>query len=337
MLQFGKSITTPGDPLQALPVERLYHGIRRPKQEFRDRVQQLRMVKSLDEKKYRDLKKQLPYFVCGRFHPAVRRKENFASIEYFMLDLDHLEAARLDRPALLNRLREEAEEVVMGFSSPGADGLKLMFRLSEPCRDAALFSAFYKVFARRFAEQRGLMEAMDFQTSDVTRACFISVDDDAFFNPLARPVVMEHFIRDLDYGKAAGDIREAERIIREQKKSDAPSAGPDADVLLRIKQKLNPGYRAPRQKEYYVPPEVDGVLAELNEKLAAFEMQITETGPISYGRKLKIQAEQYWAEINIFYGKQGFRVVQTTRSGSNASLAELAARVISEILAAAGK
>ena len=319
--------------MQPLSVERLYQGIVRPKQGFHDLVEQLRMVRSLDENQYRQLKKQLPYFVCALFHPKIRRKENFASIEYFMFDLDHLAEAKLDRMVLQEKLREGAREVLLCFASPSADGLKLMFRLSEPCHDQALFSAFYKVFARQFAERWGLMEVMDFKTSDVTRACFMSVDSQAFHRPDAQPVAIRDFINDLDFGKSEKIIKEAESAIREQ-------AGPGVaqrhdladDVLARIKLKLNPNQRRPVEKQYFVPPEVDDALGLLGERLAELEMEIVQTGPISFGRKVKVKAGPHWAEINIFYGKRGFKVVKTTKSGSHAELAELAATAMENIL-----
>lgn len=333
MLLFGKNITAPGDPLQPLSVERLYQGIVHPKQGFLDLVEQLRMVRSLDENQYRQLKKQLPYFVCGAFHPKIRRKENFASIEYFMFDLDHLAEAQLDRMVLQEKLWEQAPEVLLCFASPSGDGLKLMFRLSEPCRDQALFSAFYKLFARRFAEQWGLMEVMDFKTSDATRACFLSVDDRAFHRPDAQPVAIGDFIHDLDFGKAEKEIREAEKAIREQAGPAQKQAHDLADdVLARIKQKLNPSQRRPVAKEYFVPPEVDDALGLLGERLSELEMEIIQTAPISFGRKVRVKAGLHWAEINIFYGKKGFKVVKTTKSGSHPELAELAATAVEAML-----
>jgi hypothetical protein len=208
-----------------------------------------------------------------------------------------------------------------------------MFRLSEPCRDQALFSAFYKVFARRFAEQWGLMEVMDFKTSDVTRACFLSVDPQAFYRPDAQPVAIRDFLPDLDFGKAEKEIREAEKAIREQAGPAQKRVHDLADeVLARIKQKLNPNQRQPREKQYFVPPEVDDAMGLLGERLAKLEMEILQTAPISFGRKVKVKAGAHWAEINVFYGKNGFKVVKTTKSGSHPELAELAATAMDAIL-----
>ncbi len=332
MLQFGKNITAPADPLHPLSVETYYRALVNPKQQFADYIAQLRAVKSIDEKRYRELKKQLPYLVCGLFHPPVRRKENFASIQCFIMDLDHFSEAGRQLEQVRQQMQAD-ERVMLGFVSPGADGLKLLFRLSQPCTDAALFSAFYKLFARHFAEQHDLMQVVDFRTSDVTRACFMSVDAEAWYRPEAQPIQLSEYVDALNFGQAEKDLKEAEKTIKElaAKRESLPTE-PPADVLTRIRQKLNPNARQPRQKQYYVPEEVDQALAMLQQGLAPYEMQIVETAPINYGRKVRVKADQLWAEINIFYGKRGFSVVKTTKSGSNAELAELAAGVISQLL-----
>ncbi len=334
MLQFGTNITKPGDPLQKITVERLFFGISKPKQQFRDRIEQLRMVKSMDEKQYRELKKQLPYFVCGVFHPKIRRTEHFAAIEYLILDLDHLEEAELDKRVLAERLAQ-LPEVHLLFTSPSEDGLKVLFKLKEPCKDAAMFSSFYKLFAQRFATTHHLEQVLDFKTSDVTRTCFLSYDPNAYYNPEPLEIEMEAFLPDLNFDQAEKDLKEAEQFVKKNqvasKKKDENSLS--EEVLGRIKEKLNPHYRKPKKKNYFVPPEVDQALPELEEKLLEFEMEVLETHPISYGRKIKLACNELWAEINIFYGKNGFRVVRTTKSGSNTELATLAVQVLEQILA----
>ncbi|MCB9282934.1 MAG: virulence protein E [Lewinellaceae bacterium] len=333
MIQFGNKITQTGDPLQKMEVEKLFQSTSRPKQSFQDFITQLRAVKTLDENQYRELKKQLPYFVCGIFHPPVRRGENFASIEHFILDLDHLEKAGLDKTIVGNQLRKDPE-VSFFFTSPGGDGLKVLFNLGAPCRDAALFTAFYKLFARHFAEKYGLLEAIDLRTSDVTRACFVSYDPEAWFNPDARSVAMEDYITGLDFDKAEKALKETEELFKGIEVEWTTTEKPDLDneVLLQIKQKLNPKFRDPQKKEHYVPAEIEEALPLLQEKLAEYHLEIAETQPISYGRKVKIKTGVLWAEVNIFFGKRGFRVVKTTKSGSNSELAELAAQAITEIL-----
>lgn len=331
MLSFGRNITSPADPLQRVSVEQMYKGIKHAKPEFQDRIQQLRTLQSVDPARYRDQKKSLPYFVCGIFHPSVRRKENFASIQYLVLDLDHLADAGYNREQLLQDL-QKVPEIHLCFTSPGGDGLKILFRLQEDCRDSALFSAFYKLFALRFAQKWELEPVIDLRTHDVTRACFVSYDPDAWWNPEPEAVKMQDFVSELNFDQAEKDLKTAQAEIKEiPQRRSTPDTGPDAEVLNRIKAKLNPNYR-PREKQHYVPEEVNNVLGEIREHLAAVGMELADTRPISYGRKLMIKSSHLFAEVNIFYGKRGFKVVQTTKTGSNPELAALAVQAIEEVL-----
>ncbi|MBK8652943.1 MAG: hypothetical protein IPN20_03235 [Haliscomenobacter sp.] len=335
MLQLGLKITQPADPLEKITLERLFLGLSKPKQEFRDLILQLRTVAALDTARYRELKKQLPYFVCGIFQPPVRRKEHFAAIRYFIIDLDHLAGAGVQMEELRQRLKE-MEEVALVFASPGGDGLKVLFRLEEDCRDAAMFSAFYKVFAHRFAERFGVQGAIDLRTHDVTRACFMSYDPETYFNPLSALVKMEDYLKELDYDQAREDVREAEKALaaaataRPQDEEKGPAL--DDEILRRIKERINPALAARPQKQYHVPPQLDEAMPLIHEKLAEMELEILLNEPISYGRKLHIGAGKHFAEINLFYGQRGFKVVKTTKTGSNAELADLAARALESII-----
>ena len=139
MIQFGRHITQVGDTLQQIELKRLYKGIHQPKQSFKDLIEQLRMVRSMDEKQYKNLKKQLPYFVGSIFHPPIRRKEHFAVANYLILDLDYLEAANLSIETLMDDLKK-LPQVALLFKSPSGDGLKVVFQLKTPCSDAASVS-----------------------------------------------------------------------------------------------------------------------------------------------------------------------------------------------------
>jgi hypothetical protein len=333
MLQFGTKITQPGDALQKITIDRLYLGISQPKAVLRDKIEQLRIIKEVDEKQYRQLKKYLPYFVCGIFHPAIRRSEHFAAIEYFVLDLDHLTEAELDRDGLM-KIITTLPEVVLAFISPSGDGVKIMLRLNEKCTDAALFSAFYKIFAHQFAEQHGLTQVIDYRTSDVTRACFFSYDAEAYFNPEATTVHLQAYVKNLNFDQAELDIKAAQKFVdQQQATSEQKESIPmDEDILQQIKSKLNPKARIAKKKQYTESPQVERVIPILAEQLATYNIKLVETQKISYGKKIKLSANKMWAEINVFYGKKGWSVVKTTKSGSHPDLAELGARAIEEIL-----
>jgi len=333
MFQLGTKITQHGDPLQKISIEQLYQMLRRPKTESADFIQQLRALAAIDERQYRELKKQLPYFVCGIFHPSVRRKENFAMIRYFILDLDHLSAAGLETETIKTSLRSD-DRVAMYFVSPGGDGLKVLFRLEEDCRDAAMFSAFYKIFARQFGEKHGLLGAIDLQTHDVTRACFLSADPEAYYNPLSELIRMSDYLKNLDFEESVSEIKASERVLQEQARAPvAESPSLDTDILQRIKLRLNPDARPLRTKTYIVPPALDEAMPLIREGLAALEMELRSAEPIQYGRKVQVFAGRHFAQINIFYGARGFSVVKTTKTGSSPELADLATKAIQQILA----
>lgn len=161
----------------------------------------------------------------------------------------------------------------------------------------------------------------------------MSVDANAWYRALAHPVSLETYVNPQDYRETEKVLKTAEKQLKELTTTKTTAdANPPDDVLQRIKQRLNPNARQPRQKNYFVPQEVDHAMGSLQEKLAEYEMQIVETLPIHYGKKVKVKAGNYWAEINIFYGKRGFSVVKTTKTGSNSELADLAATVIGNVL-----
>lgn len=336
MLQFGQKITQVGDPLHKISVERLYKGIAQPKAAFRDKIIQLRTVKEVDERQYRELKKHLPYFVCGLFHPAIRRKEHFASIRYFVLDIDHLAAAAIDQQELRRKL-ENIPEVLMVFASPSNDGLKVMFKLKEACADAAYYSSFYKLFAHQFAQKYELAQVLDFKTSDVSRACFMSWDEAAYLNTDALAVDAQALLAANDFGAAAKDLKAAENFVKEQgaKHKKEHQSSVDEQTLRKIKLALNPNARLRVKKEYINSPEVEKIIPWIKEHLTSYHLELTAYDKLNYGKKLRIASNDLWAEINLFYGaKKGFTIVKTTKAGSHKELADLAAKALAEILLA---
>ena len=181
MIMYGTNIQLADDLLQKMQESELYDRIVHPEAQVEAKIRQLRVVYQIAPKQYNEQKRTLPYVVCGIFNPSYRRTENFGYTECFVLDIDHLSEKGLTVDAVKNRIRND-ERVLLSFASPSEDGVKLMFRLRERCYDSGLFSVFYKEFLRRFSEQYQLEQVADKRTSDVTRACFMSADRDAYFN-----------------------------------------------------------------------------------------------------------------------------------------------------------
>jgi hypothetical protein len=333
MLQAGRQITQPNDPLIKIQPEYLYHAVKQPKADVEAAIRQLRLVRTIDENRYRQLKKQLPYITCGIFNPPFRRTENFGWINHFILDIDHLGQKDLSPETVKTNLTTDPR-VKMAFVSPGEDGLKVLFALSEKCYDPARFSLFYKVFAKSFSETYHLQQVIDQRTSDVARACFVSHDPTAFYNPQPEEVNMAAFVdftNPLTVFEIQSEIKKEEKETSNEKTEELPH-GPDDETLAAIKARLNPSFRAKREKIIYVPEKIENMVTHIVELMQTNGIETREVVGINYGKKFRFTIGTREAEINVFYGKRGFSVVQTPRQGTNGEMNKICAQLISELL-----
>ncbi|OJV38774.1 MAG: virulence protein E [Bacteroidales bacterium 36-12] len=337
MILTGKNIIAKDDPLMKIKPEYLYHKLINPDTEISANIRQLRIVKQLDYRQYSQLKRNLPYIVCGIFNPPVRRTENFAYTEYFIVDIDKVSEKEMSLEGLRQQLQTDTR-VIMCFISPGEDGLKLMFKLKERCYDPGIYSVFYRMFVKQFSVQYNIEQVVDARTSDVARACFVSVDEHAYYNPNADVVDINAYIN-------AEDTSELFRIqkslnkelaeIEKEKKDEKIDVikGPDDESLLRIKALLNPKLKAlVEKKEAFVPEELNVVMERLIPYLFEAGINTFEVVNISYGKKLKMKVGFREAEVNLFFGKRGYTVVQSPRRGTNDELNTLCAELINQFL-----
>lgn len=329
MISAGTNILSPGDTLKKVTVRYLSDAIRHPKPELQAMLRQLRIVRQLNPSQYADLKRHLPYFVCGIFNPPFRKAENFAYTEYFVIDIDHLDnyqGTMLD----LRKSLEADDRVVMCFVSPGAMGLKVMFRLKERCYDPNVYKIFYKLYAENFSRQYHLEQAVDTRTCDVTRACFLSGDENVYFNPNAEAVDLKAFIDIEHNAQRAFDLKhDVEKALKDATTQETHPSDPDEETMAMIRQKLNPkaklkGKSAPP----YVPKELESIMEDLRKHIESTGVQVNEIISIQYGKKIRMSLELRKAELNIFYGKRGFSVVQSPRTGTDAEMNELMADVV---------
>ena len=334
MLLFGTNIQSAADELKKVQEEYLYNSLRNPKPAIAATIQQLRIVYSMDAKGYAQLKRKLPYFVCGQFNPPFRRKENFAYTESFILDFDHLSSKQLLLKTIHDNIIQD-EQVMMCFTSPSEDGLKVMFRLKERCYDAGLYSVFYKAFAATFAMRHNLTQVTDSKTSDVTRACFVSIDPNAYFNPNSIPVDIKAYLDEANPDALFKMKHEQDEHDKVAKKSDDKQASlpkdPDRDVLARIRQQLNPKAQV-EQHPPYVPEQLNEIIAELRLFIEETGLQVTEIFNIQYAKKIRARLGQKESEVNLFYGKRGFSVVISPRLGTNEELNALLADLVKSFL-----
>lgn len=336
MLYLGKQITSSADVLQPITEEELLGMLQQPQSEICSMIEQLRIVRSVDEKQYSVLKRQLPYIVCGTFNPSIRRTENFAYIDKFFVDLDHLSVYGQDACSIRMRLLTD-NRVLLCFVSPSQDGLKLLFRLKERCYDAGLFSLFYKAFVHKLTVQYDLEQLVDTRTSDVTRACFLSWDKDAHYNPLADAVDINDFIntrspQTLFEQKRAQD--KAAQQTETKQESLSQTADPDSVAVARIKEILSLQRAKTVEKSVYVPEEVSDIMDKLTEYLTSLDVQVDAILPIQYGQKIRCTLEGKHGECNIFYGKRGFSVVISPRGGTDSAFNGMLAELIKGFLIA---
>lgn len=329
MIMLGNHILSPNDPLEKITEESFYQSIKDPVPGIEARVRQLRIIYQTDQKRYLEQLRTLPYITCGIFSPQFRNSDNFGYIESFIISIKHIP----DKDNNLHLLRaniEADERVMICFSTPNEDGLKVMFRLSERCYEKSLFSIFYKEFARKIAIRYQLETPVDMRYSNVTQACFISHDKRAYFNPNCELIAMSEY---MDMSSTMNMLRtkkdqemeekeETKRIREEEKAHHNPD--PDKEIMERIKQQLHLKARPGKPRPHaYVPQILNDMMDGLCHYIEDTGLQVAEIIDIQYGKKLRIKMGSKEAEVNLFHGRKGFSVVKSPRSGTNAELNEL--------------
>jgi len=340
MIYAGKEIVSPADKLVKVPLDYVYNSLKNPRPEMVSRIRQLRIAYNVDRKRYSQLKRSLPYLVCGVFNPPFRRNENFACIEYFILDIDHISEKDLTITDLRKRIEADSR-VLLSFISPSEDGLKLLFRLKEKCYDSGIYSLFYKAFAREFSKTFSIEQVVDSKTSDVSRACFMSHDENAYYNPDAESIDINAYLTMDDTSGLFELKRELEKINNpDSTQASSPitvtqnerDTDPSFDEIIKIKEILklkNAGHSKP---PVYVPQQLDEIMDDVKKYVEDTGIQIYEITNISYAKKVKMKLGMKMAEINIFFGKKGFTTTISPRTGTNAELNELCRDLISSYL-----
>lgn len=326
MFSVGSNVRNNSEPLKKVTPEYLFNALHSPKPEFLSRIRQLRIVRQINESQYVQLKQQLPYFVCASFNPPFRNTKNFAFTEYFIMDIDHI----CEKGLILDDLRRKIESdsrTMMCFLSPGEDGLKVMMKIKDRCYDAGVYSVFYKKFVYEFSLQYDLQQVLDIRTSDVTRACFMSVDSSAYYNPDAEPVDMAEIIDMEDSSVLLRQKKEVEESmsaltdIADSSSNAVEIREPDDDAMERIRGLLNmKTKKVSVERPVFVPAILDTIQGELNDYVSDIGFMISEIINIQYGKKIRAKLGLKMAEVNLFYGKRGFSVVVSPKTGTDGTL-----------------
>ena len=337
MMMLGTNIQSPADPLKKIQVEDLHRSLTMPQPTLSSLIRQLRIAYQINPKQYAYLKRSLPYVVCGSFNPPYRKTENFGFTDRFILDIDHLSTKGINPSELQQRLKAD-KRIALCFTSPSEDGLKLLFRLSERCYDAGMYSVFYKEFLRKFSLQYHLEQVIDSRTSDVTRACFLSIDPAAWMNTDSEQVCMKDYVDFNNPFESFGIKEEQKQIEKEGRQSEKtetpndkakPDADPDRETMERIKQQLNLRKKPPQEKAAaFIPEQLKEIIDDLKSYIEATGIVVTEIINIQYAKKIRMKMGMKKGEINLFFGKRGFTVVQSPRCGTNEEFNQLCADLI---------
>ena len=329
MLFAGKYITRNDDKLTKVSIDYLYHAIKEPKPEIQAKIRQLRIVRNLDPKRYAACKRELPYIVCGSFNPPFRRTDNFVSIEFFMIDIDHIE----DKGLSINDIRkklENDERVMLLFLSPSEDGLKVLFHLKEKCYDPGLYSAFYKNFVKTLSTEYNLEQVVDARTSDVCRACFVSHDPKIYINTNATTIDINQYIDTDNTLELTNTINEIKSTTTTDKinNNENKDTDPDAEAIKKIKDILNLKKTPQERNEVFVPEQLNDIIDDVKKNIEETGIIVKEIVNISYGKKIRAILGVKQAEVNLFYGKKGYSVVISPRCGTNPELNNLVYEII---------
>ena len=345
-LSFGKNLTSQEEKLTPLTLADLYSMIRQPESALARQQSILRSILNIDAGKYRNLKKNLPYFVCGKFACGRRVADEFASTSSFVIDLDHFDSPDKTLQELKDELSQD-ERIALLFTSPSGTGLKMLFLLDQPCTDANVYAAFYRQFALEFAKEHDITRFVDYRTNDVARACFIASDPDCRINLTAQPVAMDQHVNlqnvDLflsEDKQLTATCHELAVLQTDERNAQEKGTEPDKDTLQRIKAVLDTNRRKRAEKEEkereasmaYVPFEIRNIMDGLKTSVEETGIELYETKGIQYGVKLMFRTAVQQAEINVFYGKKGYSVVLSPKRGTSPQLGGMMRELVSDYI-----
>lgn len=339
MLMYGPKVTDNKTALKKIEVRQMVDIIRNPKNEVAKHINVLRSVMLINPDAYNRSKRALPYIVPSIFSPPFRRGENFAYSQHLILDLDKVSDAQMDINQIKEQLKKDSRVEVM-FISPSGNGLKIFFRLEEKLFDANQYSIFYKNFAHKFGTAYNLLQIIDMQTNDVTRACFLSHDPQIYYNANAEALHISDYVDFDNILQATHGVKQIDKDFKEQTIITKKKDNLDSDTFVQIKQKLNPNYRprGPKKRIITVPDqllEIEKIIREyLSKELE--DVEIENVKDINYGKQFLFKYELHYAEFNIFFGKKGITILKTNKKINNPNFQEVMYKLLNQILLSDG-
>ena len=115
----------------------------------------------------------------------------------------------------------------------------------------------------------------------------------------------------------------------ENPRPNKPGNNPDEEIIARIKRQLNlVSAREKAKKDFFVPQEIESVMVNLRELIEETGVKIVEERDIQYGKQLSLSCKMRRAELNIFFGRRWFSVVELPRHGTSSELNSIMGQLI---------
>lgn len=285
---------------------------------LRSRIEDLKRAKAIDTKAYRKLKTNLPYFVTSKFDGNIRKTDRFEYTQYWIIDLDECLLTPSGGQKLKEKIKQDPMTMMM-FVSPGGEGLKVVFQLDTPCTSAQEHSLAYKSFATGYAEYLELEGIVDLKTSDVARACFLSYDPDVYYYPFPQCLEWRKYLPTNSVETAVTEVK-ATPVV-------------DNTVISNIQQIINPQRVAKRNdRQVFQPAQLKEIEVDLLNIVSQQGIKVENIVPLNYGIKLIVSKNYQRGEVNIFYGKKGFLVVTSPKSGTSPELNQILYETVTNLL-----
>lgn len=168
-------------PRAAITVGELHRVLTAPPHYLRERAHAARAEYEAHGKsiRYGELKTRLDYFSAGGIFTRRQDAALLVPSGLLTLDFDALGGRVAEARAQLLADAALAPALALVFVSPSGDGLKAVLA-ADPRHDRATN---YQRLARHLTRRYGWGPTLDAKTADVSRACFLSYDPDAWLAP----------------------------------------------------------------------------------------------------------------------------------------------------------
>jgi len=332
-LSLGQNITQQHDPLQKINISQLVAWLS-DNEELKQMSVSLKQLYLLDKSSYNQMKRKLPYVVPGIFSPPYRLKANFGYTQFLILDIDHISQTGRTVLEIKNQIKKDPR-VILAFTSPSGDGIKVFFVLGERCSSPELYSGFYKYFSHQFASQYNLLASVDKVTSDVTRACFLCHDADVYWNKgEVEPLNIDiNQLLSLEEGALSKEKGEGEKVQQvDRKKNELPK-----EIFDEIRRTLNPEAmkkQSRTEEKVYITRQLKDLEPRIHDRFRSLQQKIQSYNirHISYALQISVTIGGAMGEVNLFHGKRGFSIVVSTRSNTNADVSELLKDILQDVI-----